>query len=402
MYEPHAGDAVEQMAREHAALRRVATFVARQPTPEEVFALVTREAGELLGARVTGLLRVESATTAVFVAGWSPGGDVPLPVGSRGILDGRGLMGRVLRTRRPVRLENFDEAGGIAAEQMRRIGVRSGVAGPIVLGNRVWGALTAAYGDELPLPPGAEDRVAAFAELVAYAIDNAEARGELAASRLRIVEAADEQRRQVVRDIHDGAQQRLVHAVITLRLANTRDDVTPQLEGLLGEALDDAQAAIDDLRELARGLHPTLLTTRGLRAAVDSLADRASVPVRIEIPERRWPRSVEAAAYFVAAEALTNVAKHARASLATVRVTAIDGRVRILVEDDGAGGALATAGGGLSGLKDRVVALDGTFSIDSPAGEGTRIKVEIPVSPPAAGDSLTHADRASAGSEVSG
>jgi signal transduction histidine kinase len=398
VYEPHAGDAVEQMAREHAALRRVATFVARQPTPEEVFALVTREAGELLGARFTGLLRVESETTAVFVAGWARGGEVPLPVGSRGMLDGRGLMGRVLRTGRPVRLEDFDEAGGVAAEQMRRIGVRSAVAGPIVLGDRVWGALTAAYGDGLELPAGSEDPVAAFAELVAYAIDNAEAREELAASRLRLVEAADAQRRQVVRDIHDGAQQRLVHAVMTLQLANSRDDVTPQLESVLAEALGAAQAAIDDLRELARGLHPTLLTTRGLRAAVEGLADRAPVPVQIEIPERRWPRSVEAAAYFVVAEALTNVAKYARASHVTVRVAARDGRLHVLVEDDGAGGALATAGSGLSGLQDRVVALDGTFSVDSPAGGGTRVMVEVPVPPPAAGDSLSPADRGSAGS----
>jgi signal transduction histidine kinase len=375
---PPAGDAQEQLTREHASLRRVATFVARQPPPAEVFALVTREAGQLLGARITGLLRVESAQTAVFVAGWSQD-DTSLPIGNRGPLDGRGLMGRILRTRRPVRLGNFDEVGPGVAAEMRRIGVRSAVAGPIIIGDRIWGALSAAWPEGVPLPVGAEERVAAFAELVAYAIDNAEAREELTASRARLVEAADEQRRRVVRDLHDGAQQRLVQAVITLQLAKSHEGAPSELAQLVDEALAETRAAIDELRDLAHGIHPSLLTNRGLAAAVESLADRAPFPVELDIPDLRYPPAVESAAYFVTAEALTNVAKYAKASI--VRVTASAGPDGLVlgVEDDGLGGATPSPGGGLAGLQDRVAALNGKLSVDSPRGGGTRICAVIPL-----------------------
>jgi signal transduction histidine kinase len=373
-----AGEELERLAREHAALRRVATLVARQPAPAEVFAVVTREAGMLLGAHLTGLLRVETPETAVIVAGWSRG-EVGVPVGSRGPLDGRGLVARVLNTRRPVRLEDFDEVGGAVAAQMRGIGVRSAVAGPIVLGDRVWGALSAAWPAETPMPAGAEDRVGAFAELVSYAIDNAETRQALAASRVRLVEAADEQRRRVVRDLHDGAQQRLVHALMTLQRADGRGDASPELARLVGEALEDTRAAIAELRELAHGIHPALLTNRGLAAAVEAVADRAPLPVLVEIPEQRYSPSVEVAAYFVAAEALTNVAKYAKASMARITASRADNRLVLSVEDDGVGGATPISGSGLSGLQDRMAAFGGTLVVDSPPAAGTRIRAEIPV-----------------------
>jgi PAS domain S-box-containing protein len=377
-----ARDDLRRLADEQASLRRVATLVARQPSPAEVFAVVTREAGALLGAQRTGLLRVESAASAVVVAGWSQPGVAPLPVGSRGVLDGRGLVGRIVATGRPVRIEDYDEVGGAVAAQMRRVGVRSAVAGPIVLGGRIWGALSAAWPQGVAMPLGAEDRVAAFAELVAYAIENADTREELAASRARIVEAADEQRRRVVRDLHDGAQQRLVHAVMTLQLAHSRGDAPPELERLVGEALADTRAAIDELRELARGIHPALLTHRGLGAAVEALADRAPVPVHVEIPKQRYPALVESAAYFVAAEALTNVAKYASASRARVTATDLAERLVLAVADDGVGGATPSPGSGLAGLQDRVAALAGTLTVDSPPGAGTRISAEIPLPPP--------------------
>jgi signal transduction histidine kinase len=373
-----SGEALEELAREHGALRRVATFVARQPPPAEVFALVTREAGMLLGARLTGLLRVESPDTAVIAAGWSRAG-VSLPIGSRGPLDGRGLMGRVLRTGRPVRLEDFDEVGGAAAAQMRELGVRSAVAGPIIIGEQIWGALSAAWPQGVAMPTGAEDRVAAFAELVSYAVDNAETREELAALRMRLVEAADAQRRRVVRDLHDGAQQRLVHAVITLQLARSHAHAPPDLAKLVGEALDDARAAIDELRELARGIHPALLTNRGLAAAVQALADRAPLPVHVDIPEQRHPDSVEAAAYFVVAEGLTNVAKYADAATARITASRRPDALILTIEDDGVGGATPSPGGGLAGLHDRVAAFDGMLIVDSPPGSGTRIRAEIPL-----------------------
>jgi signal transduction histidine kinase len=372
------GDALEQLVRQDAALQRVAILVARQPPTAEVFAVVTREAGLLLGARMTALLRVESPETAVIVAGWSHD-ETPVPVGSRGVLDGRGLVGRIVRTGQAIRLEDFDDVGGAVAAEMRRLGVPSAVAGPVVLGGRIWGALSAAWPQGERMPAGAEDRVAAFAELVTYAIDNAETRDELRASRARLVEAADEQRRRVVRDLHDGAQQRLVQAVTTLQLAHSRDDATPELARLVSHALEDTRAAIDKLRELAHGIHPALLTHRGLAAAVQALADRAPVPVKVDIPDERYPAFAESAAYFAAAEALANVAKYARASTARVTATRTADALVIAVEDDGVGGATPIPGSGLSGLQDRVAAFDGTLTVDSPPGEGTRIRAKIPL-----------------------
>jgi signal transduction histidine kinase len=262
---------------------------------------------------------------------------------------------------------------------MRRIGVRSAVAGPVVVGGRIWGALSAAWPTGAPPPEGAEDRVAEFAELIAYAIDNAETRQELAASRTRLVQAADEQRRRVVRDLHDGAQQRLIHAVMTLQLANARDDAPPDLGRLIADALADTRAAIEELRELAHGIHPAILTHRGLAAAVEALADRAPLPVHLDIRNQRYPSSVESTAYFIAAEALTNVAKYARAS--TVRITAAPtaDQLVLTIDDDGTGGATPSAGSGLSGLQDRVAAVDGTLTVDSPPGAGTRIRAELPL-----------------------
>jgi signal transduction histidine kinase len=377
---PIGGHAPHQLVRQSAALQRVATLVARQPPTADVFAVVTREAGMLLGARMTALLRVESPKEAVIIASWSRD-DTSLPIGSRGILDGRGLVGRILRTGEAVRIEDFDEVGGAVADQMRGLGVRSAVAGPIILGGRIWGALSATWPQREHIPEGAEHQVAAFAEFVAYAVDNAEIRDELVASRARLVEAADEQRRRIVRDLHDGAQQRLVHAVMTLQLAQSRGDASPELEQLLGEALEDSQAAIEDLRELAHGIHPALLTQRGLAAAVGALAERTPLPVDIDIPEERYELFAESAAYFVAAEALTNVAKYANASKARISALRTATALVLTVEDDGVGGATPSPGSGLAGLQDRLAAFEGTLTIDSPPGDGTRIRAKIPLTP---------------------
>jgi GAF domain-containing protein len=207
----------------------VATLVAQEPSPSEVFAAVTKETGMLLGAQRATLLRVESPQWAVVVAGWSDGALPPVPVGHRGALDGRGILGQMLRTARPVRIEDFDQVGdGAVAELMRELGIRAGAGGPIIIGGRVWGAVTVVWEDVATLPPGAEDRVAAFAELVSYAIENAETRAELAASRARLVEAADEARRRIERDLHDGAQQRFVAARLDLTLLERRSNCAPR------------------------------------------------------------------------------------------------------------------------------------------------------------------------------
>jgi PAS domain S-box-containing protein len=203
---------------------------------------------------------------------------------------------------------------------------------------------------------------------------------ELAASRARIVTAGDVERRRLERNLHDGAQQRLVAVSFSLRLALTKLDPDPAgARALLVDVADELALALEELRELARGLHPTVLTDRGLRAAVETLAARAPIPVEIaEIPDQRLPEPVEAAAYYLIAEALTNVAKYAHASTVRARITAGDGNVVVEVSDDGVGGADPTTGSGLRGLADRVEALGGSLEVRSPAGAGTALRAEIP------------------------
>jgi PAS domain S-box-containing protein len=203
---------------------------------------------------------------------------------------------------------------------------------------------------------------------------------EVHASRARIIAAADEQRRRVVRDIHDGAQSGLVRVVMALELGLARGGIPDQVRALVDEALGDARSAIDQLRELAHGIHPAALTNFGLAEAVQGLADRASVPVVVEVADERYPNSVESAAYFVAAEALTNVVKYARASTARVTTMRTASHLVLTVDDDGIGGARHSANGGLAGLADRLAALDGTLAVSSDPGDGTHVRAEIPLS----------------------
>jgi PAS domain S-box-containing protein len=202
---------------------------------------------------------------------------------------------------------------------------------------------------------------------------------EVTASRARIVEAADEQRRRVVRDLHDGAQSSLVRVAIALQLALRREELTGEALTHVGDALENARSALDELRELVHGIHPAVLTHRGLGAAVRELAGRASVPTVVEIADERYPNSVELAAYFVTAEALTNVAKYARASKASVTTTRTGRHLVLTVEDDGVGGARPSAGSGLAGLADRIETLGGTLTLSSRPGHGTQVRAEIPL-----------------------
>jgi signal transduction histidine kinase len=206
---------------------------------------------------------------------------------------------------------------------------------------------------------------------------------ELRASRARLVEAGDTERRRLERNLHDGAQARLVGVALLLGTARRRVDADPEETGaLLDRAMVELRAGLAELRELARGIHPAVLTERGLEAALHALASRAPVPVTLETDsEQRLPAPVEVAAYFVVAEALANVAKYAQATEATVAVRRANGSVTVEVTDDGVGGADAAQGSGLRGLGDRVAALDGTLSVDSPPGRGTRLHVEIPCDP---------------------
>jgi signal transduction histidine kinase len=276
-------------------------------------------------------------------------------------------------------VHSFADAHGPIAREAQRLGIRSSVGCPIVVDGRLWGVIAASSKSAAPFPPDTESQIAEFTELVGTAIANTDARTEVAASRARIVAATDDERRRVVRDLHDGAQQRLVHTTIMLKLAhralrNEQED----LPALLTEALDHAQRATNELRELAHGILPDVLTQGGLRAGVDALASRMPVPVQNAVAVGRLPAAVEATAYFVVAEALTNVAKHARARGATVTARVEDGTLRVQVRDDGSGGARPD-GSGLLGLADRLAALDGRLRVDSPPDGGTLVAADLPI-----------------------
>jgi PAS domain S-box-containing protein len=369
-----AGEELHRLADEQSALRRLATLVAQGAQPPVVFDAVCQETGRLFEVTSVNLAHFTSDGINLTMAGWSMH-DVHLPTGTRLPLAGDSINVLVRDTAAPGRFDSYEGASGELAALLRKRGVRSEVGAPVVVDGRVWGALIAGTDDPELLPAGLEQRLSSFAELIATTISNATTQTELIASRTRIVEAADEQRRRVVRDLHDGAQQRLVEAVMTLQLAQTRGEDTP----LVAEGVDHVRAAIAELRELARGIHPAILTHRGLAAAVEALSDRAPLPVAVQIPNDRYPPSVESAAYFVVAEALTNVAKYANAKNVRVTARSADGELVLTIEDDGVGGAQASAGSGLSGLHDRIAALSGTLTVDSPEGRGTRIRAQIPL-----------------------
>jgi PAS domain S-box-containing protein len=367
-----------RLAEEQAALRRVATLVARGMRPQEVFAAVANEVGRVLSVDVANVIRYESDDTVTLVA--SAGERIP--VGSRWPLWGTTLAPIVLETGRPARVDNYAQVTGPLADDLReaRLGVRSAVSVPIIVEGRVWGQMVTASSQEEPLPPDTEARLASFTELVAMAIANTEARTEVAASRARIAAAADEERRRVVRDLHDGAQQRLVHTI--LLVAQARQALQSHQEpasGFMAEALAQAEAATEELRALAHGLLPEVLTRKGLRAAVKSLALRTPVPVDVAVSVGRLPAAVEATAYFVIAEALTNVAKYAHARYVTVTACVEDGTLQVRVRDDGVGGALPE-GSGLLGLADRLAVLDGQLRVESPIDGGTLVAADIPLS----------------------
>ena len=369
------------LADEQAALRRVATLVASGLPPSRVFGQVTEEVAMLLAMPGANVMRYDGARTATVVGGWSEDGALTLPLGSTFDLDGDTVVAKVLRSGTPQRVDRYQDTSGNLAETMQRSGYRAAVAAPVTVAGRLWGALAAGTRSDEPLPEGLEQRLCDFAELVAQALANADAHEQLAASRARIVEAGDAERRRLERNLHDGAQQRLVALAVDLTLIGaTLEKDPPAARKTLTVAQDELQQGIDELRELARGIHPAVLTDRGLGPALQALVKRAPVPVEItELPEQRLASPVEAAAYYVVAEAITNVAKYARASHVTVSVRRSSECATVTVSDDGVGGADAAHGTGLRGLADRIEALEGQFYLDSPPERGTRISAEIPV-----------------------
>ena len=379
--------ALRSLLEQQAALRRVATEVASGADQERVFAVVTEEVGRLLAAATCNMVRFEPGGRALVVGAWSTGGVQAVPVGTLVLLDGPTVAGLIHRSGRPERVDRYEGVPGTMAERLRDLGFRSAVGAPIELVGRLWGAVVISTVEDEPFPAGSEQRVAGFAELVALALANAEAREQLAASRARIVAAGDDERRRLERNLHDGAQQRLVALSLMLRTAGARlADGDPEAPALLGRANAELAEALAELRELARGIHPSILTDRGLVPALEMLAGRAGVPVELSATlDGRLPGPVEAAAYYIVAEALTNASKHARASRVRVGVRRADGSVLVEVADDGVGGADQRGGSGVRGLGDRVEALGGRLELHSPAGAGTTVSARIPLAGPACG-----------------
>jgi len=369
---------VQRLAEEQAGLRRVATLIAREAPQAEVFTAIGEECARLFGTEDIRVGRFEGGDQVVVA---STGRHAErFPVGSRQPLGGQNTASLVFRTGRAARLDDYQAtASGEIGEAGRAFGIQSVVAAPIVVEGRLWGAMQLGSTRDDPLPPDTESRLGQFTDLMATAIANVQARSDLATSRARIALAGDEQRRRVARDLHDGAQQRLVHTVVTLKHAQRAlEQQRPDAAALVDEALEHARGATDELRELAHGILPSALTLGGLDAGIRALASRMSVSVDVDVTVGRLPEVVESTAYFIVAEALTNVAKHARARRTGVTVRAADGSLHIEVRDDGVGGA-RTDGHGLVGMGDRLAALGGTLRVRSPSGGGTHVSASIPL-----------------------
>ncbi|WP_238013851.1 DUF4118 domain-containing protein [Dactylosporangium sp. AC04546] len=365
-----------RLAAEQAALRRVATLVARGASPAEVFEAVTEELGVVLGGYPAALLRYETDGTATRVAG-------------RDVLRGRrsfpvvgdSLLVMVRRTGQAARIDKYETAEGPNADLARSVGIRSGIGVPVVVERRIWGVAVVMSTQRAPLPADAETRMADFTGLVATAISNAESHAQLTASRARIVATGDDARRRIERDLHDGAQQQLVALCLQLRMLES--SIPAGLGAVREQASQAANGAtriFEDLREIARGIHPAILSEGGLGSAVRTLARRSPTPVDLTLDiNQRLPEPVEVGTYYVVSEALTNAAKYAQASVVRVEIEARDAILRLSVRDDGVGGADTSRGSGLIGLRDRVEALGGQLEVESPPGSGTTLLMQIPI-----------------------
>src|SRR5690348_11746114 len=377
-------DELARLLAEQAALRRVATLVARGVDPAEVFSAVAEEVRRLLDADRAGIARFEHDGKSVVVLGGSGKDEdvVQWPGGTRVAVPGYAALGMVWRTGRPAQVNEdaWSSVSDAAADALRELGIRSTVASPIIVEGRLWGAANA-WTRRGRFPDGTADRMADFTELVATAVGNAESRAELTASRARIVAAADQARRRIERDLHDGTQQRLVSLGLELRLAQGMVPAElPGLEAAIGRVACELNGVVEDLREIARGIHPVILSEGGLGPALRTLARRAAVPVELDVPALgRLPEPVEVAAYYVVSEALTNATRHAHASVVCVAAEERGDSLRLSIRDDGAGDADPARGSGLIGLRDRAEALGGSLEVSSPPGEGTLILALLPL-----------------------
>ncbi|RKQ93114.1 GAF domain-containing protein [Solirubrobacter pauli] len=365
---------------EQSVLLRVATLVARETRLDHVFEQVSVEAANLLGIDATGVMHYLDDGRAVVVGVYRVGGARMLPVNAELDFDrAESALGRASTTKAPARVSSYDRSRGELPAVMRSMGMNVSIATPILIDGEPWGAIVGTAPDEEALPPGHEQRLVGLAELIAQAIVNDAQRAELAASRTRLLEAGDETRRRLERLLHEGAQQHVVALALKLRVGIGRTDPASAEAEVLRDALADAMEASAELSELARGLHPAVLSERGLAAALQAVAARSELPVNLRaLPGKRHSAVIETTAYLMAAEALANAAVHARANECWLHA---DDRGEVLVvevRDDGIGGAAVRPGGGLESIADRAAALGGTFLVESRAG-GTAVRIEIPI-----------------------
>ncbi|MFB9183558.1 GAF domain-containing sensor histidine kinase [Dactylosporangium sucinum] len=364
------------LTEEQAAWRRVATLVARGASLTDVFDAMTDELCRSLDRGRTALVRYEPDCTATRLAGLSEL-DAPTSVP----LDGDNVVGTVLRTRRPARINSYDGATGPAAAAARGLGIRSAVGVPVMVQGRLWGVLAVMSFTAETIPPATEARLADFSDLIATAIANVESRAQVAASRARVVTAADNARRQFERDLHDSVLQRVVS--LGLELSMTEASMPPELNRYKAQLSHTAQGlngVFKCLQEVSRGIHPAIMSKGGLGASIKSLARRSAIPVELNLNiGRRLPEHTEVAAYYIVSEALANAAMHARATMVHVNAEAEDAVFRLSIQDDGVGGASLGTGTGLIGLQDRVEALGGHMEVVSPARHGTALLVKIPI-----------------------
>jgi signal transduction histidine kinase len=375
------------LAQEQTALRRVAMLVARRTEPQALFNAVCDEAGRVIVARSVSLVRLTADGFEETVATW-PARDGQSLAGSLLRTEPGSMNDSIRRTRAPARFDEISDATGDLGTRVPE-GIRSAVGAPVVIEGSVWGMLVARGGGERPLAPETEQSLGRFADLVATGVANAITRAELLASRVRIVSAADEARRKIERNLHDGAQQRLI--ALGLDLQGVRSLLLPEQEDArrgLDRVAHDVEAVLGEVQELSRGLHPALLARGGLAVALRGLVRRSPVPVSLSVSIATRPaESIEIAVYYAVSEALTNAAKHSSASQVTVAIQSEEALLRVTIVDDGIGGALVGEGSGLVGLVDRAEALGGRITVESPPGVGTTIVIELPLTVRAAHDS---------------
>jgi PAS domain S-box-containing protein len=367
-----------ELANEQMALRRVAILVAEGASPDALFSAVAEQAAGIIDIPIVRVHRFEADGTFTTLG---IAGETNFTVGSRWPAPEDGIAGMILATGRPARKDDYSTMSGPLGDALREDLTTSAVGVPIVVDGNIWGFMVAAGRPDKPIPAGTEERLARFTELLATGVSNATMRGELVASRARVIAAADDARRRIERDLHDGAQQQLVTLALAMRSTEGRIPTgQEQLKAEVGGFADRVTSLVEELREMSRGIHPAILSEGGLSPALEALALRSAVPVTLNVRhEQRLPDAVEVAAYYVASEALANVSKHADASLVELDLHLDDASLRLSIRDDGRGGADPSRGSGLLGLKDRVEALGGTIDVESPHGRGTRLQVAIPV-----------------------